>query len=119
MKSQDTLPYEFTMGLDEIIKTCGVPDLGFLTRLCVASIKASAQRVVFQFGRAGGGRNEGQKKYGYSLCTTLQQGLDRLTILPTWRTNAIALAAHIRRLCLELCGLIILFDIFPVTHLGV
>ena len=92
--------------------TCGVPDLGFLTRLCVASIKASAQRVVFQFGRAGGGRNEGQKKYGYSLCTTLQQGLDRLTILPTWRTNAIALTAHIRRLCLELCGLIILFDIF-------
>ncbi|KAJ3481195.1 hypothetical protein NLI96_g7829 [Meripilus lineatus] len=27
MKSQDTLPYEFTMGLDEIIKSCGVPDL--------------------------------------------------------------------------------------------
>ena len=92
--------------------TCGVPDLGFLTRLCMASIKVSAQHVVFQFGRAGGGRNEGQKKYGYSLCTTLQQGLDCLTILPTWRTNAITLTAHICQLCLELCGFIVLFDIF-------
>ncbi|KAJ3477071.1 hypothetical protein NLI96_g10718 [Meripilus lineatus] len=27
MRSQDTLPYEFTMELDEIIKSCGITDL--------------------------------------------------------------------------------------------
>ncbi|EPS93585.1 hypothetical protein FOMPIDRAFT_1135899 [Fomitopsis schrenkii] len=88
---------------------CGVPELGFLSSTCTASIKAAARRVVFEFGQAAGA--PAQKKYGHHLCATLEQAQDRLIILPTWRAHAIALAAHIRRLCLELCGLIVYLTI--------
>ena len=90
---------------------CGVPDLGFLSKPCIASLRTTARHVIFHYKQAGQGRREDQKQYGYQLCTTIEQALDRLVILPTWRMHAIALAAHIRRLSLELCGLILLFNI--------
>ncbi|EPS97787.1 hypothetical protein FOMPIDRAFT_1052168 [Fomitopsis schrenkii] len=90
---------------------CGVPELGFLSKACLASLRTTARTITFNYRQAGGGRREAQKKFGYHLCTTVEQALDRISILPTWRSHAIALAAHIRRLCLELTGLILLLNV--------
>ncbi|KAH9913612.1 uncharacterized protein B0H18DRAFT_887962 [Fomitopsis serialis] len=90
---------------------CGVPDLGRLQPQFLALLKADARGVMERFQRVGGGMIEDQKKFGYHLCATISQALDRLTLLPTWRTHAIAIAAHVSRLCLELLGLIVLFEV--------
>ncbi|KAH9929428.1 uncharacterized protein B0H18DRAFT_873866 [Fomitopsis serialis] len=88
---------------------CGVPDLGFLNASRLLSLKYVAHAV---YGRFVNSRADAKAKaFGRHLHITIEQALDRLTVLPTWRAHTIAVAAHIQRLCLELCGLVLLFEI--------
>ena len=90
---------------------CGMPELGFLRPQFLESLKADADAVITKFKRCGADTKADQKQYGYALCSTITQAFDRLLLLPTSRMHAVALAAHVQRLCLELSGLTVLFDI--------
>ncbi|TFY54297.1 hypothetical protein EVJ58_g8945 [Rhodofomes roseus] len=114
----NTASYSFNVLYDPIPShewledaSSGVPDLGFFASNYFITLKADVQVVLETFATAGGGEMEDQKQYGYHLCTVIIQALDRLNLLPTWRAHAIAIAAHVCRLTLEVLGLIILFDI--------
>ncbi|KAH9927713.1 uncharacterized protein B0H18DRAFT_1210474 [Fomitopsis serialis] len=97
--------------------TCGVPDLGFLSPRYLNLLKSTAQRVIIKYQTCGDDKEEKQKQFGYHLSQTIYQALDQLFILLTWRTHAVALASHVQRLTLELCGLIVLFDVVqPRVH---
>lgn len=98
---------------------CGVPDLGSVRPLLLMSLHSSAGVVMDRFEKCADGKKETEKNLGQHLCATIRQALARLRILPTWRTHAIALAAHVQRLCLELCGLIVLFEIVQPRVLNV
>ncbi|KAH9936584.1 uncharacterized protein B0H18DRAFT_867928 [Fomitopsis serialis] len=91
--------------------TCGVPDLGLLDSTYLNELKRTAQRAILRYQSCGAEKEEKEKQFGNHLCQTIYQALDQLAILPTWRAHAVALATHIQRLALELCGLIVLFDV--------
>ncbi|KAH9829233.1 uncharacterized protein C8Q71DRAFT_718560 [Rhodofomes roseus] len=90
---------------------CGVPDLGFLRPSYVTLFKMAAQSVISDFKASATRQPAQQTQHGHHLCVTIHEALDQLTILPTWRTHAVALAAHVQRLALELRGLVTLFDV--------
>ncbi|RDX41363.1 hypothetical protein OH76DRAFT_1364689, partial [Lentinus brumalis] len=45
------------------------------------------------------------RRYGDFLCMILRQVVDRMTHLPSVASRAVAVAAHVQRVCLELAGL--------------
>ncbi|EPS93352.1 hypothetical protein FOMPIDRAFT_1136313 [Fomitopsis schrenkii] len=88
---------------------CGIPDLGLLNAGRLRVLANCATSVMEHF--KGCGCSDRDRKFGTHLAATIRQGIDRLRVLPTWRTNTLALAAHVQRLSLELCGLIVLYNV--------
>lgn len=88
---------------------CGVPDLGLLNSARLRLLANCATSVIERFKACRPSDND--RSYGSHLAATIRQGIDRLRVLPTWRTHTLALAAHVQRLLLEICGLIVLYDI--------
>ncbi|KAH9830169.1 uncharacterized protein C8Q71DRAFT_717264 [Rhodofomes roseus] len=90
---------------------CGVPDLGFLDKPYLYILKATAGRIDANYQMSARSQREDHNKFGAQLLSTVDQAIDQLTILPMSRARAIALAAHVQRLLLELCGLLVLYEI--------
>lgn len=88
---------------------CGVPDLGLLNAGRLRVLANCAASVIERFKSCRSSDND--RSFGSHLAATIRQGIDRLRVLPTWRTHTLALAAHVQRLSLELCGLIVLYDV--------
>ncbi|EPS99920.1 hypothetical protein FOMPIDRAFT_1123547 [Fomitopsis schrenkii] len=93
-----------------LVDDCGVPDLGCLEPDYLDTLRGAILAVVHQFADHSKSGSE-KMAWGRHLSLTIRQGLDRLAILPSWRSHTIALAAHLQRLALELYGMIILVDV--------
>ncbi|KAH9932515.1 uncharacterized protein B0H18DRAFT_871109, partial [Fomitopsis serialis] len=92
-------------------RECGVPDLGFLEPSTVMLLKGVASHIGVTYHMSTISKHEEHQKFGKHLIATINQALDQLSILPMIQAHAIALAAHVKRLSLELCGLIVLSEI--------
>ncbi|KAH9928326.1 uncharacterized protein B0H18DRAFT_874961 [Fomitopsis serialis] len=95
----------------QVCKECGVPDLGYIDKGSITLLKGVAAHIGVTYHMSTLAQREDRQKFGKHLIATVDQALDQLSILPMIRAHAIALAAHVKRLLLELCGLIVLYEI--------
>lgn len=89
---------------DWVDKDCPIVRLGRLEPQLLRELDGAAESVISSVQRCACVRTSHQRIRDF-LVICLHQCLDRLRLLPAEKTVIIALAAHVQRLTLELCGL--------------
>lgn len=84
--------------------TAAVASLGFLKKLLVDDLDKAAKESIAKY-QAIKGVPPHRMEYGLQLIVVLRQCLDRVRLLASGPAVAIAVAAHVQRLALELEGL--------------
>ncbi|KAI0683489.1 hypothetical protein C8Q76DRAFT_804133 [Earliella scabrosa] len=87
-----------------------VRGLGYIVPSTRDALLGAAKHAIHRFDALSPGRS-GLRRRGYLLVLLLRQVMDRMVCLPTVASRAIAVAAHIQRLCLELAGLCTYMDV--------
>lgn len=85
-------------------RRAGVLSLGYLHRPIVEELNTAVELVVAAF-RSIPGLSGERRVLGDQLCLMLRQCAGRMTRLPSRPGIAVAVGAHVQRLCLELAGL--------------
>ena len=81
-----------------------VPGLGFIRPECRSELVSAARFAIDRFYTIADMRDD-VRRYGDFLVMLLRQVVDRMNYVPSHRRTAVAVAAHVQRLCLELAGL--------------
>ncbi|KAI0640392.1 hypothetical protein C8Q79DRAFT_921524, partial [Trametes meyenii] len=82
----------------------GVRGLGFLSQRIRHELARAAGEAEAAFLRSAGARSD-YRAHGHTLCTILGQAVIRMDRVAAPAGIAVAVAAHIQRIALELCGL--------------
>ncbi|KAI0644779.1 hypothetical protein C8Q79DRAFT_911688 [Trametes meyenii] len=82
----------------------GVHSLGYLTMPIVEGLAFAADTAISGF-HAISGLSQSRRALGQQLCLLLRQCVERMRRLPARPAVAVAVAAHVQRLTLELAGL--------------
>ncbi|KAI0648455.1 hypothetical protein C8Q79DRAFT_999793 [Trametes meyenii] len=82
----------------------GVHSLGYLSTLIVEGLACAAEATISGF-RSILGLTSARRALGDQLCLLLRQCIERMCCLPARPAIAVAVAAHVQRLSLELAGL--------------
>ncbi|KAI0644658.1 hypothetical protein C8Q79DRAFT_913086 [Trametes meyenii] len=91
----------------------GTVGLGFLKKTLVAALEHAAEEAIREYASLNGVLPH-RLLYGSQLIIVLRQTADRMKLLPAMAGIAIAVAAHVQRLSLELHGLCTYFrDFLP------
>ncbi|KAH9886428.1 hypothetical protein C8Q73DRAFT_658502 [Cubamyces lactineus] len=85
-------------------RSAAMPELGMLDEKVVQELEAAAEDAIAKYSAI---RSQPQRRmeYGYQLVLILRQCVERLKLLPATVNVAVAVAAHVQRLSLELAGL--------------
>ncbi|KAI9068137.1 hypothetical protein FKP32DRAFT_1562339 [Trametes sanguinea] len=85
-------------------KTAAIENIGLIDKSISKRLEVVAELAITTF-EAIGGVPDRRKRYGYELIVVLRQCIDRMKLLPAPYAVAVAVAAHVQRICLELAGL--------------
>ncbi|KAL1944387.1 hypothetical protein VTO73DRAFT_3572 [Trametes versicolor] len=91
-------------------RRAGVLSVGYLHPPIIEGLYTAAERAVAAF-RSIPGLSSSRRALGDQLCMMLGQCVGRLSRLPAKPGIAVAVAAHVQRLCLELAGLKIYLEV--------
>ncbi|EIW62390.1 uncharacterized protein TRAVEDRAFT_115234 [Trametes versicolor FP-101664 SS1] len=84
--------------------TAVVAELGFIEKTVVDDLAKAAETSIARY-QAIEGVPSHRMEYGLQLIVVLRQCMDRLKLLASGPATAVAVAAHVQRLALELAGL--------------